>query len=81
MFKFFKKKKTTTETDELFPTMTAKEILLGINAIKKRSKIDKHHATFLNAYVSKKTCRKLKRKKCNVEILNSDDCPSFKVSW
>ena len=80
MFKFFKKKKIT-ETDEQFSTMTAKEILLGIEAIKRRSKIDKHHATFLNAYVSKKTCRQLKRKKCNVEILNSDDCPSFKVSW
>ena len=81
MFINFFKKKKKTEADEQFPTMTAKEILLGIQAIRKRSKIDKHHATFLNARVSKKTCRQLRRKKCNVEILNSDNCPSFKVFW
>lgn len=81
MFINFFKKKKKTETCEQIPTMTAKEILLGIYAIKKRSKIDRHHATFLNAYVSKRTCRQLKRKKYNVEILNSSNCLGFKVYW
>ena len=81
MFINFFKKKKNTETDEQFSTMTTKDILLGIAAIKRRSKIDRRSATFLNARISKKTCKQLKWKKYNVEILNSDDCPSFKVSW
>ena len=81
MFINFFKKKKTTRSNEQFPKMTTKKILLGIEAIKKRNKTDKHYAIFLNARISKKTCRKLKREKYNVEILNSNDCPSFKVSW
>ena len=81
MFINFFKKKKTAETNEQFPTMTTKEILLGIEAIKRRCKSEKHYATFLNSRVSKKTCRQLRRKKYNVEILNSKDCPSFRVSW
>ena len=77
MFSFFKKKKKTDETDE----MSANDIIIGINAVRKRTKIDRHYVIFLNACVSKRTCRKLKRKKYNVEILNSYECPAFKVSW
>ena len=52
MFKLFIKKKNQIETEEMYPTMSAKEILLGIDMIKRRSKIDKHYATFINAYIS-----------------------------
>jgi len=79
MFKFFKKKKdkfTKTE-NEMISIMTAEEILQGIDLIKKRSRITKHCATFFNASISKKTCRKLKKKGYNVEIFDS----SFKVTW
>lgn len=81
MFKFFSKKKSQIETYEMYSTMTAKDILLGIDAIKRRSKIDKHCATFVNAYISRWTCIKLKLKKYTVEVFNLDNCPSFKVSW
>ena len=81
MFKWFKKKKKTTETDEKIPIISEEEILQNIYVIKKRSKIFKHNATFLNARVTKKTCRKLKRKGIIVEVLDSKDNPSFKVSW
>lgn len=81
MFNFFRRKEKQTQNDELFQTINEKEILLGIKLAKKRSRIDKHYIIFLNAYISKKTCKKLKRKKYNVEILSSDDCPSFKVTW
>ena len=78
MFKFFKKKKEkTTETENEISIMTAEEILLGIDLVKKRRKTNKHYIHFLNASILKKTCRKLKRKGFNVEILDS----SFKVMW
>lgn len=84
MFKFFfkKKKEYTTKTGEVISIMTDEDVLLGIKAVLKRTKIDKHHITFLNASIAKKSCRKLKRKGYNVEIFKSDNgCPSFKVSW
>ena len=49
--------------------------------IKRRSKIDKHYATFINAYISIWARIKLWLKKYKVEVFNSDNCPSFKVSW
>ena len=82
--KLFKKKKKTTETIESIEsvqTMTTEEILLGIRAIRKRSKVDKHYATFLNARVSKNTSKKLRKKGYIVKILTSEKCPAFKVSW
>lgn len=81
MFKWFKKKKKTTETDEKFPIISEEDIIQGIYVIQKRSKIFKHTATFLNARVTKKTCRKLKRKGYIVEVFESDGNPSFTVSW
>jgi len=80
MFKCFKKKKKTSETDENFPTISEEDILQGIYVIKRRSKIDRHYVTFLNARVTKKTCRKLKKKGHIVEVFDSKDNPSFKVS-
>ena len=86
MFKFLfkKRKKSSIETDEVISNMTYKykDVLLGIEAVLKRTRIAKHHVTFLNASIAKKSCRKLKRKGYNVEIFKSDNgCPSFKVSW
>jgi len=81
MFKWFKKKNSKPEISEQFPTKDAEEILEAIQAIKNRSNIDKHQATFLNANISKKACRKLKRKGIKVEIFSSDNSPYFKVFW
>jgi len=80
MFKWFKKKKK--ETDERFSTMRTKEILSGIEVVKKRDKKNiKHSATFLYSYITKRTCRQLRRKGYNVEVINDKGIPGFTVSW
>lgn len=82
MFKWFKKKKKVTEDNERFTTMSTEDILLGIQVIQKRNpKNNKHYATFLNTYITKKTCRQLGRKKISVEVLDDNGIPGFKVSW
>ena len=82
MFKWFKKKKKTkSETDEKIPVISEEDILNNIYVIKRRCTIDRRYITFLNARVTKKTCRKLKRKGIIVEVFESEENPSFKVSW
>lgn len=72
----FKKKNTF----EMYK-MSTEEILLGIELIKKRSRLNTHSATFLNSYVSRRTCRQLKRKGIIHEKILYENVPGFKVSW
>ena len=80
MFKWFKKKNSKTEINEEL-TYNAKDILQAIYVIKKRSIIDKHQATFLNAHIHKKEQQKLERKCIRVESFSSESSHGFKVFW
>ena len=80
MFKWFKKKKK--ETDERYSTMSTEEILDGIKVIQKRNrKNTKHEAIFLYAYITKRTCRQLRRKGYVVEVIDDNGIAGFKISW
>lgn len=80
MFKWFKKKNSKTEINEKL-TYNAQDILQAIYVIKKRSNIDKHQATFLNAHIPKKEQKKLERKCIRIEFFSSDNSHGFKVFW
>ena len=79
MFNIFKKK-SIDETNELFHTITAKELLMGIEAIKKRNRLNINSATFQNTYISPLVCKKLKLKGVSIER-SADDKHSYTISW
>lgn len=87
MFKFFKKKKQVLNKpdDVLTPEssieqMDLEDVLNGIWVAQERDTKGKRKSfTFLNAEISKKTIRKLKRKGYDVELFTSNGSPGFKV--